>query len=106
MALSDEEIRKIIAPLLFSGAKMLDKHCPKCGSPLFELNDRVFCPVCEHREKERKAELKGIEEILMEKLKILANNLPNDIEELEKHLKVIEKIIDILERYKRLEGEG
>ena len=105
MALSDEEIRKIITPLLLSGAKMLDKHCPKCGSPLFELNGKVFCPVCEHREKQKKAELKGIEQILMEKLKILANNLPDDIEKLETHLKVMEKIIDILERYKKLEGE-
>ncbi|NJE12211.1 Sjogren's syndrome/scleroderma autoantigen 1 family protein [Thermococcus sp. LS2] len=104
MTLSDEEIRKIITPLLFSGAKMLDKHCPKCGSPLFELNGRVFCPVCEHREKQRKAELKGIEQILMEKLKMLANSLPDDVEELEKHLRVIEKIIEILERYKKLEG--
>jgi len=103
--LSDEEIRKIITPLLLSGAKMLDKHCPKCGSPLFELNGRVFCPVCEHRGKQKKAELKDIEEILMEKLKTLANSLPNDIEELEKHLKVMERIIDIMERYKRLEGE-
>ncbi|WP_457753938.1 Sjogren's syndrome/scleroderma autoantigen 1 family protein [Thermococcus sp.] len=105
MALSDEEIRKIITPLLLSGAKMLDKHCPKCGSPLFELNGKVFCPVCEHRKKQRKADLKGIEEILMEKLKVLANNLPDDIEKLEKHLRVMEKIIEILERYKKLEGE-
>ncbi|MEO2151080.1 MAG: Sjogren's syndrome/scleroderma autoantigen 1 family protein, partial [Thermococcus sp.] len=48
MSISDEEIRKIIMPLMLSGAKMLDRHCPKCGSPLFEKDGKVFCPVCEH----------------------------------------------------------
>lgn len=102
------EIRNIIMPLMLSGAKMLDRHCPKCGSPLFEKDGRVFCPVCEHRGKRKKAEMKvevrGVEESLREKLTQLANSLPDDIEELEKHLRVIEKIIDLLERYKRLEG--
>lgn len=102
------EIRNIIMPLMLSGAKMLDRHCPKCSSPLFEKDGRVFCPVCEHREKRKKAEMKvevrGVEESLREKLTQLANSLPDDIEELEKHLRVMEKIIDLLERYKRLEG--
>ncbi|ASJ08844.1 hypothetical protein A3L11_06245 [Thermococcus siculi] len=102
------EMRNIIMPLMLSGAKMLDRHCPKCGSPLFEKDGRVFCPVCEHREKQRKEsqarELKGVEERLMEKLTELANSLPGDIDELEKHLRAMEKIIELLERYKKLEG--
>ncbi|AFL94578.1 hypothetical protein CL1_0367 [Thermococcus cleftensis] len=101
---TEEEIRKIIMPLMLSGAKMLDRHCPKCGSPLFEKDGKVFCPVCEHRKKQRQAELKGVEERLMEKLNELANSLPEDIEELEKHLRVMELIINLLERYKVLEG--
>lgn len=104
MVLTQEEIRKIITPLLLSGAKMLDRHCPKCGSPLFELNGRVFCPVCEYRGKQRKAEMRGVEEILNEKLKELANALPEDIDELEKYLNVMEKIINLLEKYKKLGG--
>ncbi|BAA29888.1 Sjogren's syndrome/scleroderma autoantigen 1 family protein [Pyrococcus horikoshii] len=102
--ITDEEIRKVIAPLLLSGAKMLDKHCPKCGSPLFEKDGRVFCPVCEYREKQKKEMVKGVEERLMEKLTQLANSLPDDIDELEKHLRVMEKIIEVLEKYKKLEG--
>ncbi len=101
---SDEEIRKIIMPLLMSGAKMLDRHCPKCGSPLFEKDGRVFCPVCEHRKREKANEMKGVEERLMEKLTELANSMPDDIEELEKHLRVMELIINLLERYRALEG--
>ncbi|GAB6102345.1 Sjogren's syndrome/scleroderma autoantigen 1 family protein [Thermococcus atlanticus] len=107
MVLTQEEIRQIITPLLLSGAKMLDRHCPKCGSPLFELNGRVFCPICEYRGRERKAEMaevKDVEEILNEKLKELARALPEDIDELEKYLNVMEKIINLLEKYKKLGG--
>ena len=98
------EMRNIIMPLMLSGAKMLDRHCPKCGSPLFEKDGRVFCPVCEHRAKQRKAEMKGVAEKLREKLSELANSLPDDIDELEKHLRAMEKIIELLERYRKLEG--
>lgn len=103
MALSDKEIREIITPLLLSGAKMLDKHCPRCGSPLFELNGKVFCPICEHRKKEERVELKSIEESLIEKLRLLANQLPDDIEELKKHLEVMRMIVELLEKYKKME---
>ena len=101
---TEEEIRNVIMPLMLSGAKMLDRHCPKCGSPLFEKDGRIFCPVCEYRAKKRKKEMKGVEERLMEKLNELANSLPHDIAELEKHLRAMEKIIEVLERYRKLEG--
>jgi UPF0148 protein len=105
---TDEEIRNVIMPLMLSGARMLDRHCPKCGSPLFEKDGRVFCPVCEYRERKKKAEMKneikGVEERLREKLTQLANSLPDDIDELEKHLRAMEKIMDLLERYRKLEG--
>ncbi|WP_297066639.1 Sjogren's syndrome/scleroderma autoantigen 1 family protein [Thermococcus sp.] len=104
MSISDEEIRKIIMPLMLSGAKMLDKHCPKCGSPLFEKDGKVFCPVCEHRKRQKAGKMKSVEERLMRKLTELANSLPDDINELEKHLRVMELIINLLERYKNLEG--
>ena len=97
-------MRNIIMPLMLSGAKMLDRHCPKCGSPLFEKDGRVFCPVCEHRKKTQRAGMKGVGERLREKLSELANSLPEDIDELEKHLRAMEKIIELLERYKKLEG--
>ncbi|WP_297498673.1 Sjogren's syndrome/scleroderma autoantigen 1 family protein [Thermococcus sp.] len=101
---TEEEIRNVIMPLMLSGAKMLDRHCPKCGSPLFEKDGRVFCPVCEYRAKKRKKEMRGVEERLMEKLNELANSLPDDPGELEKHLRVMGKIMELLERYKKLEG--
>jgi len=101
---TEEEIRKVIMPLMLSGAKMLDRHCPKCGSPLFEKNGKVFCPVCEYRAKNRKEKVQEFEEILLKKLNELASNLPDDPEELEKRLSVMERIIDLIEKYRRLEG--
>lgn len=101
---TDWEIKNIIMPLMLSGAKMLDKHCPKCGSPLFEQNGRVFCPVCEYRSKQRAEESENVESALRRKLEALAASLPDDIDSLEKHLRVMELIINLLERYKKLEG--
>jgi len=103
---TEEEIRKVIMPLMLSGAKMLDRHCPKCGSPLFEKDGRVFCPVCEYRAKQRREEAREFEEILLEKLNELASNLPDDPDELEKRLSVMERIIDLIEKYRRLEGSA
>ncbi|WP_297464143.1 Sjogren's syndrome/scleroderma autoantigen 1 family protein [Thermococcus sp.] len=99
------EMKNVIMPLMLSGAKMLDRHCPKCGSPLFEKDGRVFCPVCEYREKQKRREMKGVEEKLREKLNELASSLPDNIDELEKHLRAMERIMEVLERYRKLEGE-
>ncbi|WP_297068997.1 Sjogren's syndrome/scleroderma autoantigen 1 family protein [Thermococcus sp.] len=101
---TEEEIRKVIMPLMLSGAKMLERHCPKCGSPLFEKDGRVFCPVCEHRSRERKTGAGDVEERLMEKLTELAGSMPDDIALLEKHLSVMEKIIELIGKYRSLEG--
>ncbi|WP_456368265.1 Sjogren's syndrome/scleroderma autoantigen 1 family protein [Thermococcus sp.] len=105
---TDEEIRKVIMPLMLSGAKMLDRHCPKCGSPLFEKDGRVFCPVCEYRERKKKTEINQktgeVVKRLEEKLIKLASSLPDDVDELEKHLKVMDLIIELMKKYKALEG--
>ncbi|WP_456365072.1 Sjogren's syndrome/scleroderma autoantigen 1 family protein [Thermococcus sp.] len=100
---TEEEIRNVIIPLMLSGAKMLDRHCPKCGSPLFEKDGRIFCPVCEYREKKGKDQ-RGVDAILTEKLNKLAAGLPDDVGELEKHLRVMGMIIELIERYRKLEG--
>jgi UPF0148 protein len=41
----NEQIKKM-AELLRSGATMLQDVCPTCGSPLFRIEDRVFCAKC------------------------------------------------------------
>ncbi|NPA47103.1 MAG: hypothetical protein GXO14_00480 [Thermococci archaeon] len=112
--LSDDEIRTIITPLLFSGAKMLDRHCPVCGSPLFEKDGRVFCPVCESR-KNAAEEGSGGESLrsargssdrvlgpLTDKLVELATAMPSNLDDLERHLRIMERILGVMEKYVRI----
>ena len=105
---TDEEIRNVIMPLMLSGARMLDRHCPVCGSPLFEKDGKVFCPVCEYRaKKKRESAAAGnvdVEAALREKLAELVSTLPGDVDALEKHLSAMEKIIELIWKYRRLEG--
>ena len=42
--MSDE--LKRIADLLKSGATMLPETCPACHTPLFQKDDKIFCPKC------------------------------------------------------------
>ncbi len=43
--ISDDAVASA-AELLYKGAKMLSKHCPECGLPLFEKDGRIFCSNC------------------------------------------------------------
>ncbi len=86
----EEDKIKSMTRLLLSGAKMLDKHCGKCGSPLFEKNNKIICPVCGELEK-------GEENILKEKRKELLSLL-----EKEKDLKKIIKILEAIEKIDRI----
>ncbi|MDR0438887.1 MAG: hypothetical protein LBH02_01540 [Methanocalculaceae archaeon] len=36
----------IMAEYLLSGAKMLADLCPKCGAPMFEVNGKRICVIC------------------------------------------------------------
>ena len=45
----DEEKRKQtqrMSELLLQGATMTNKHCDRCGDPLFRHNGEEFCPTC------------------------------------------------------------
>ncbi|WP_048094691.1 Sjogren's syndrome/scleroderma autoantigen 1 family protein [Geoglobus ahangari] len=41
----DKKISEAVG-LLLKGAKMLSHHCPSCYLPLFQQDERVFCPHC------------------------------------------------------------
>ncbi len=97
----ENEVIKILSNELLKGSKMLSKHCPNCGYPLFEKNGKIYCPVCE-RIKEKEKEIKGkgkeiinqkykedkeeksievnIEEIIQEKINYLGEKLKNENE--------------------------
>ncbi len=66
--ISDDAVASA-AELLYKGAKMLSKHCPECGLPLFEKDGRVFCSNCgdvKNEEAEGASEAGEIEEIRRE----------------------------------------
>ncbi len=37
--------------LLLKGGKMLGFHCQSCDTPLFQVNDDIFCPHCKRKYK-------------------------------------------------------
>jgi len=41
----DKKISEAVE-LLYKGAKMLAYHCPECKLPLFEKDNKIFCPSC------------------------------------------------------------
>ncbi len=53
--ISDESIVDA-AQLLRKGAKMLSYYCPECNFPLFEAENKIFCPNCEREVKIEKRE--------------------------------------------------
>ncbi len=60
---SRETAIKKMAEALFKGAKLLSETCPKCGSPLMEVDGRKVCYVCMEEEKSRKVEKPSLENI-------------------------------------------
>ncbi|MFW5978337.1 MAG: Sjogren's syndrome/scleroderma autoantigen 1 family protein [Halohasta sp.] len=47
---ADEEKRantRRMSELLLKGATMTNKHCDRCGDPLFRYDGQTFCPTCQ-----------------------------------------------------------
>jgi UPF0148 protein len=99
-----ENALKDMAGLLLSKATMLQYHCSKCKSPLFEKEGQIICPVCgtfdngarkeEDKKPEGKTEGKGSKALEKKRDKL--------IEQLEKEGDP-EKIVSIAEAIKKLE---
>jgi len=50
---SDENLKNM-ADMLLKGGRMLQYHCDKCKSPLFQKDKKVICPVCGELKKPSK----------------------------------------------------
>ena len=46
--MSNNEVKRM-ADLLRSGATMLFEQCPECNSPLFKIQDEVWCSKCDKK---------------------------------------------------------
>ena len=105
---------KDMAGLLRSGAKMLDKSCPECNSPLFRLKSgEIWCGNCQRRvvivqEGEETAaetglQLDSLEKALMGKVSSLTARLVAEGEP--EKLKAITDVIDsLLSSLEKLRG--
>ncbi len=81
-----EETIKNMAQLLLGGAKMLQYHCDKCKSPLFEKEGKIICPVDGEFGTEKKAKIEKTRGKPKEKDATLKNILEKKREELVKRL--------------------
>ncbi|TDA25495.1 MAG: hypothetical protein DSO01_07390 [Archaeoglobi archaeon] len=115
--ISDEAIVDA-AKLLRKGAKMLSYYCPECHFPLFESEGRIFCPNCEKEviiEKETEKEEKK-EEVKEETRSNLLNAMENAVvriceliissnspEEIKTLSESIEKIVNAIERMRKVQ---
>ena len=109
--MSDAKIKEM-ANLLTSGATMLAKPCPKCGSPLFRTKEgKVLCPACgfkpDVKEQGKESEKPQAQEqsnelqiALRGKLRILVEKLnetedPHEIKEL---VDAIKAVVDLMKQ--------
>jgi UPF0148 protein len=72
-----------ISQLLLHGYKMTAQHCEKCGYPLFEKNNKIFCANCTEAEEEKAK--KSLNSVLEEKREELLQRLieTKDLNEVE-----------------------
>ena len=104
-----------MADLLKSGARMLDKICPVCSSPLFQLkNGEVWCGNCDKRVvilKEGEREGAVLKPVLWEELedtllmKLSEVNVKireeQDPDELQQLIRIASSLLEALENLKK-----
>ncbi len=113
----DDTSVKKMAELLHRGATMLADACPQCGSPLFKVEDDIYCVRCDRRvvyaESNEEVETQAVQtvipelrETLIDKLKAL-NELvksENDIEALTKLANLMVLLLQSLHRLENMKG--
>ena len=101
-----------MADLLRQGATMLDKACPACSAPLFQLpNGEIWCVNCDKRvvilkEGEREGPLlkpllwEELEDTLLVKLREVNSKMrkEDDPEELQRLIRLISSLLEAFEK--------
>lgn len=98
----DDTSVKKMADLLRRGATMLADACPQCGSPLFKVDDDIYCVRCDRRivyaESDEEVETQAVrilipelKETLIGKLKVL-----NDLVESETDVEALTKLANLM----------
>ena len=108
---------KRMADLLKSGATMIFEHCPECNTPLFKINDEVWCPKCNKRviivKEGEEASVAGMlllddaEKTIMAKLQETSLWIRNekDPSKLRELGSLLSTWLEALERLRRIQGK-
>ena len=79
MSDKDDTSVKRMAELLRQGATMLADACPQCGSPLFKVQDDIYCAKCDRRivyaESDEEVEVIAVKTLIPELRETLINKL-------------------------------
>lgn len=107
-----------MSELLKSGATMLSKNCPECGSPLFKVEKDIICAKCNKKvvivkatEKDDKITeetiLSNVERTVLSKIKEVndAINSENDKDKLILNSQSLSIWLDILDKIRKLRRE-
>jgi len=107
-----------MSELLKSGATMLSKTCPECGSPLFKVGKDIICAKCNKQvvivkatQKEGKITeetvLSNVEQTVLSKIKEVndAINSENDKEKLILNSQSLSIWLDILDKIRKLKRD-
>ncbi|WP_455368795.1 Sjogren's syndrome/scleroderma autoantigen 1 family protein [[Eubacterium] cellulosolvens] len=109
---------KRMSEMLKSGATMLSKTCPECGSPLFQVGKDIICAKCNKKvvivratEKEEKITeevvLSNVKQTVLSKIKEVndAINSENDKEKLILNSQTLSIWLDILDKIRKIRRE-
>ena len=110
----DDTSVKKMADLLRRGATMLADACPQCGSPLFKVDEDIYCVKCDRRivyadsDEDIETEavmtlLPELRETLIGKLKAL-NELVDSETDIESLTKLANLMVLLLQSLHRLEN--
>ncbi|MHA1626513.1 MAG: Sjogren's syndrome/scleroderma autoantigen 1 family protein [Candidatus Asgardarchaeia archaeon] len=101
-----DAVIKKMAEMLKKGGKMLGENCPRCGTPLFEIDGEKVCPSCgkitEEKVVEKREDLSVLYDKLVRKLISFLDSL-SPLEDPSYNLKVIEVLSNLIIKLRMLE---
>jgi len=98
----DDASVKKMGELLRRGATMLADSCPQCGSPLFKVDDEIYCVRCDQRvvyaESEEEVETQAVRTLIPELRTTLIAKLKalNELVESESDIEALTKLANLM----------
>ncbi|MFX0211376.1 MAG: Sjogren's syndrome/scleroderma autoantigen 1 family protein [Candidatus Hodarchaeota archaeon] len=110
-----------MASLLITGATMLSDSCPDCHIPLFQKDDKIFCPKCKrkavfvssdeeaetyHTNRVHSSVLDDLNLILYGKLELLGGKIAalDEPELINQYLQTVQNVLTTLKKIKSLQN--